>query len=82
MRIEQHEIHVDYQRVGAVQVGSQPILHAYLLDASAELPRNATRPAVIVCPGGAYMFKSDREAEPRHVDHQLSCGSGPAAAPA
>ena len=64
MRVEQHEIHVDYQRVGAVQIGSQPVLHAYLLDASAELLHSATRPAVIICPGGAYAYKSDREAEP------------------
>ncbi|MDY3919165.1 MAG: alpha/beta hydrolase [Candidatus Limivivens sp.] len=42
----------------------QPKLYAYLLDTSPEIPLKEKRPAVIVCPGGAYSFKSDREAEP------------------
>ena len=37
---------------------------AYLLDDSEELLNGAKRPAVIICPGGAYLFCSDREAEP------------------
>lgn len=44
--------------------GWKPCLHAYLLDASREMPAMQTRPAVIVCPGGGYSFRSDREAEP------------------
>lgn len=39
-------------------------LTAYLLDDSAEFRSGERRPAVVVCPGGAYMFTSDREAEP------------------
>ncbi len=38
-------------------------LTAYIHDKSPELKIEA-RPAVVVCPGGAYMFLSDREAEP------------------
>ena len=44
--------------------GWQPGLHAYLLDASSEIPAMQTRPAVIICPGGGYAYRSDREAEP------------------
>ena len=39
-------------------------LTAYILDDSPEMLNGAKRPAVLVCPGGAYMFTSDREADP------------------
>jgi acetyl esterase/lipase len=39
-------------------------LEAYMLKNSPEFQTDRRRPAVIVCPGGAYMATSDREAEP------------------
>ncbi len=39
-------------------------LSAYLLDKSEELANALERPAVLICPGGAYLGCSDREAEP------------------
>lgn len=39
-------------------------LTAYLLDASPEMPNASVRPAILICPGGAYRVCSDREAEP------------------
>ena len=39
-------------------------LTAYILSDSPELLNGKKRPAVIVCPGGAYLGCSDREAEP------------------
>lgn len=39
-------------------------LTAYLLDASVEMTNASVRPAVLICPGGAYRVCSDREAEP------------------
>ena len=42
----------------------QPMLYGYLQDRSPELKNSKTRKAVIICPGGAYRFKSDREGEP------------------
>lgn len=39
-------------------------LTTYVLDDSAEMLNGQKRPAVLVCPGGAYMGCSDREAEP------------------
>ena len=39
-------------------------LTAYVLADSPELLNEKKRPAVLVCPGGAYLFCSDREAEP------------------
>ena len=63
MRYECIKISVDYQKVGAVQDGYQPVLQAMLLDKSPELPLNHKRSAVIICPGGGYSFRSDREGE-------------------
>lgn len=39
-------------------------LTAYLPEVSEEIDLDIRRPAVIVCPGGAYKMTSDREAEP------------------
>ena len=58
------KIHVDYQKAGAEQDGYQPLLYAYLLDQSRDITASSRRPAVIICPGGGYSFKSDREGEP------------------
>lgn len=40
------------------------ILQTYILDDSAEYLQGRSRPAVLICPGGAYLGTSDREAEP------------------
>ena len=39
-------------------------LTTYILEDSPEMLNGTKRPAILVCPGGAYMFCSDREAEP------------------
>lgn len=39
-------------------------LALFLLPASESLPHRAEKPLVLVCPGGAYSYCSDREAEP------------------
>ncbi|MBP5293125.1 MAG: alpha/beta hydrolase [Clostridia bacterium] len=39
-------------------------LTAYVADPGPEMPYNAKRPVVLVCPGGAYYLCSAREAEP------------------
>ena len=39
-------------------------LTAYVIDDSGELLNGASRPAVLICPGGAYLGCSDAEAEP------------------
>ena len=39
-------------------------LTTYVLQDSPELLNGASRPAVLICPGGAYLSCSDREAEP------------------
>lgn len=57
MRYEEFEISVEGQLTGAVK------LHSYILDAiSVDVEKKRT--AVIVCPGGGYRMRSDREAEP------------------
>ena len=50
--IQEHILDQDAQLVG------------YLHDPSPEIPDRVDRPAVLICPGGAYEFCSDREADP------------------
>lgn len=42
----------------------EPTLTAYCPDNSAEIHPGRVRASVLICPGGAYAFTSDREAEP------------------
>ena len=39
-------------------------LEGYILDCELTLGQEVKRPAIIVCPGGAYLSCSDREGEP------------------
>ena len=39
------------------------VVTTYILDSSHEVDANRKRPAVIICPGGAYRLCSEREAE-------------------
>ena len=55
MKIEQFYLYDDDPKVS---------LTAYVLDDSPEMLNGGKRPGILVCPGGAYMFTSDREAEP------------------
>lgn len=41
-----------------------PSLTTYIIENNDEIDRNRRRPVIIICPGGAYGFKSFREAEP------------------
>ena len=63
MRYIEEEIQVKYPR-GTKKDGYQPVLCCYLQNRSEDLPGSGSRPAVIVCPGGAYRCKSEREGEP------------------
>ncbi len=44
--------------------GEKVTLTAYILDSSKEMSNMLKKRAVLICPGGAYRFCSDREAEP------------------
>lgn len=57
MKYEKIEIHVPGQLTGPA------ILTSYLLD-NISVAEEKLRPAVIVCPGGGYWRRSDRESEP------------------
>ncbi|MBQ7541328.1 MAG: alpha/beta hydrolase [Clostridia bacterium] len=48
----------------AMQGAGDVSLTAYILEPSKEMPNMTHRPSVLVIPGGAYRFCSDREAEP------------------
>ena len=55
-----------YERIPILngQPDKPPYMDAYLLDTAADHPYFPVRPAVIICPGGAYGFVSPREGEP------------------
>lgn len=59
------EITCDYESMGVKAPEKPATLTTYILDKSTLVNRTwGKRPAVIVCPGGAYWGCSDREAEP------------------
>lgn len=79
MKFGKINLHVDYRRAGIDPAGKvagkpsnenlptyerhagyEPYMDAYLLDDQADPHK---RPAVIICPGGAYVYTSIREAE-------------------
>ena len=57
-------IDVDVDRIGTVDDGHQADLTLYLPDNSEEIDPARRRPTVLIFPGGAYAFRSFREAEP------------------
>lgn len=63
MRYEVLDIVIDYQKAGTDNGGYQPKLTLYLPDNSPETGLQKRRPMVVICPGGAYLGTSDREAE-------------------
>ena len=42
----------------------QATLEGYILDCELTLGQNRNRPAIVICPGGGYLYCSPREAEP------------------
>src|SRR5690606_19804938 len=44
--------------------GGSVKLQTYILNNSPEFRTDERRPAILICPGGAYLYTSDREAEP------------------
>lgn len=55
---------VQYRDKGVQNGNWQPTLTTYIIRNSDEYSKGRRRPLVLVCPGGAYMYRSDREAEP------------------
>ena len=48
----------------ALEKMSGGILRCYIPEVSSEADPDTQRPSVLICPGGAYVFCSNREAEP------------------
>lgn len=70
------EINIDYQKLHCIHDEYQPYVDCYIHSQSPEIHRGKKRTAMIVCPGGAYYFKSDREAEPialRYLSYGMNC---------
>lgn len=53
-----------YAKIQVPVPGGSVTVTAYAPDNSPEIELERTRPAMVICPGGGYGFRSDREAEP------------------
>lgn len=53
-----------YEKIQVPVPGGAVMMTAYAPDNSPEIEIGRTRPSVVMCPGGGYGFRSDREAEP------------------
>jgi len=47
-----------------IMLGEKSYMTAYILDSGLKLGQDTARPAVVICPGGGYIYLSPREAEP------------------
>lgn len=63
MRCIEKELHPNYPP-GVRKNDFCPVLRGYLQIASEKIVQSFQRPAVIVCPGGCYGYRSDREGDP------------------
>ena len=62
MILEVVDIIVDYKKFNIKEQGDTPKLYCYSPDK--RVGESGKRPSVVICPGGSYVFTSDREAEP------------------
>lgn len=53
-----------HNRIMIPSAGAEIPLDLYIPHVSEEIDPDVRRPAVVICPGGAYYFRSEREAEP------------------
>ena len=59
------DINIDYGRLDCEKGDYQPKLHVYVPNETEELEKYMPkRPTMLICPGGAYRYTSDRECEP------------------
>ncbi len=59
------DVEIDYSKLDCEKTDYQPKLHIYIPNETEELKKfMPKRPTMLICPGGAYRFTSDREAEP------------------
>ncbi len=68
MNVEKIKLDAPYERFNCKRDDFQAILTAYVDDDC-----SVKKPAVIVCPGGAYFFRCDREGEPVAIAY-AECG--------
>lgn len=59
------DININYEKLDCEKIDYQPKLYAYIPNTEEELePYMLKRPTMLIIPGGAYGYTSDREAEP------------------
>ena len=58
------ELDIPYAAAGAMSPQQSARLTCYLLPETDRIPDQREKPLVLVCPGGGYAYRSEREAEP------------------
>ena len=58
------DLHVDYAKAGLSVPPEQPWMNVYLHKPSQEMQPTQRKPMMVICPGGGYQMRSDREGEP------------------
>lgn len=69
MFVQDIELNVDYESMGLKRPEKEPSFTGYILKNYDEYCKNRKRPAVIICPGGGYMYCSEREATPIAMEY-------------
>ena len=69
MFVQDIDLHVDYESMGLKPPEKEPELTGYILKNYDEYCKGRKRPAVIICPGGGYMYCSEREATPIAMEY-------------
>jgi len=58
-------VELDYSKLNCEKTDYQPTLHVFVPNETEELEKYMPkRPTMLICPGGAYRYTSDRECEP------------------
>ncbi len=69
MFVQDIDLHVDYESMGLKPPEKEPEFTGYILKNYDEYCKGRKRPAVIICPGGGYMYCSEREATPIAMEY-------------
>lgn len=69
MNIKNIQLEIDYIKLGLVEPEQKPNFKGFILENTVQLLSGKKHPAVIICPGGAYEFTSEKEGTPVALEY-------------
>lgn len=69
MNIKNIELNVNYKELNLENPEKTPNFRGFILENTVQLLSGKKHPAVIICPGGAYQFTSEREGTPVALEY-------------